>query len=84
MNAAVILARAKAAGLTVSVAGDRLRLTAAARPADYLLHELAGAKPELMALLADDSQREMLAGSITTSRWPSAEIQSSSRKDRKR
>ncbi len=51
MTAAAILARAEAAGLAVEADGDRLRLIAAARPADALLHELAGAKAELLALL---------------------------------
>ncbi len=51
MIAAAILARAEAAGLAVEADGDLLRLIAAARPGDALLHELAGAKAELLALL---------------------------------
>ncbi len=51
MTAAAILARAKAAGLTVEADGDRLRLVASAPPPPALLHDLAGAKAELLALL---------------------------------
>lgn len=51
MNAAAILARAEAAGVTVKAAGDRLRLVATAPPPPALLHDLAGAKAELLALL---------------------------------
>ncbi len=59
MNAAAILARAKSAGVRLEVAGDRLRLTAAAPPPPALLHEVAGAKAELLALLegrADEAE----------------------------
>jgi hypothetical protein len=58
MTAAAILARAEAAGMTVQAAGDRLRLTAHAPPPPGLLHDLAGAKAALLALLerrADDA-----------------------------
>ncbi len=51
MTAAAILAHAEAAGVRVEVAGDRLRLIAAAPPTPNLLHELAGAKAEVLALL---------------------------------
>jgi hypothetical protein len=51
MTAAAILARAEAAGVTIEAAGDRLRLVATAPPQPALLHDLAGAKAELLALL---------------------------------
>jgi hypothetical protein len=51
MTAAAILARAEAAGVMVRLAGDRLALVAATPPPPALLHDLAGAKVELLALL---------------------------------
>jgi hypothetical protein len=51
MIAAAILARAEAAGMTVQADGERLMLTAAAPPPTALLHDLAGAKAEILALL---------------------------------
>ena len=51
MNAAAILARAEEAGATVQAAGDRLRLISAAPLPPALLHDLAGVKAELLALL---------------------------------
>ncbi len=51
MTAAALLARAEAAGVRVEAAGDRLRLTAPRPPPPALLHDLAGAKAELLALL---------------------------------
>ncbi len=50
---AALLARAEAAGLTLEAQGDRLRLVAAAPPPLALLHDLAGAKAELLDLLAE-------------------------------
>jgi len=52
MTAAAILARAEAAGVSVTIDGDRLRLTAPAPACTVLMHDLAGAKAEVMALLA--------------------------------
>jgi hypothetical protein len=51
MTAAALLARAEAAGVRLEAAGDRLRLLAAKPPPPALLHDLAGAKGELLALL---------------------------------
>jgi hypothetical protein len=51
MTAAAILARAEAAGISVAIDGDRLRLTAPAPACTVLMHALAGAKAELLALL---------------------------------
>ena len=51
VTAATILARAEAAGVTVEASGDRLRLASNAPPPAALLHDLAGAKAELLALL---------------------------------
>ena len=51
MNAAMLLAKAKAAGVTVEADGNRLRLTSATPPPIALMHDLAGAKAELLALL---------------------------------
>ncbi len=51
MTTAALLARAEAAGLTVDADGDRLRLRAAAPPPPALLHDLAGRKADLLALL---------------------------------
>jgi len=51
MTAAAILARAAAAGVSVAIDGDRLRLTAPAPACTVLMHALAGAKAEVMALL---------------------------------
>ncbi len=68
MTASAILARAEAAGLTVEAAGDRLWLSAPERPSDALLHELAGAKAELLALLQVNAHR-------TTQAEPSAHRQ---------
>ncbi len=53
MTAAAILARAVAAGVTVTAAGDRLRLVAPTSPDPALLHALAGVKDELLDLLAE-------------------------------
>jgi hypothetical protein len=51
MTAAAILARAHAAGVTVEADGGRLRLTAPIPAPTGLMHDLAGAKAELLALL---------------------------------
>jgi hypothetical protein len=51
MTAAALLARAEAAGVRLEAAGDRLRLVSAKSPPPALLHDLAGAKAELLALL---------------------------------
>ena len=51
MTAAAILARARAAGVTVEADGGRLRLTAHSPAPTALMHDLAGAKAELLALL---------------------------------
>ena len=51
MNATAILATAEAAGVRVEAAGDRLRLIAAKPPPPGLLHDLAGAKGEVLVLL---------------------------------
>jgi hypothetical protein len=53
MTAAAILARAVAAGVTVQADGGSLRLVAAAPPSPDLLHDLAGAKTEVLDLLAE-------------------------------
>ncbi len=53
MNAVAVLARADAAGVTVEADGDRLRLVAAAAPPMALLHDLAGAKADILDLLAE-------------------------------
>ncbi len=55
MTAAGILAHASAAGVTMEADGDRLRLVAAAPPPLALLHDLAGAKGEILDLLAERS-----------------------------
>ena len=51
MTAATLLAGAEATGVHVQAAGDRLRLTSPRPPPPALLHDLAGAKAELLALL---------------------------------
>jgi hypothetical protein len=51
MTAAAILARAAAAGVSVTIDGDRLRLTAPDPACTVLMHDLAGAKAEVIALL---------------------------------
>lgn len=49
-----LLTRAEAAGTALAAAGDRLRMRAQAPPDPALLHALAGAKTELLALLRGD------------------------------
>jgi len=56
MNAAMLLARAKAAGVTVNADGNRLRLTSTTPAPTALMHDLAGAKAELLALLECQSE----------------------------
>jgi hypothetical protein len=51
MRAADLLARAEMAGVTLQAAGTRLLLASNTPPPMALLHELAGAKPELLELL---------------------------------
>jgi hypothetical protein len=48
---AALLARAEAAGVRVEAEGDRLMLTAIMPPPAALLHDMAGAKAEVLALL---------------------------------
>jgi len=66
--AAAALARAEAAGVLVKAEGDRLRLVASAPPPPALLHDLAGAKVELLALLerrADEAaEREAIQNEL--------------------
>ncbi len=58
MTAAAILARAEAAGVRVEAVGERLRLTAPSPPPPALLHDLAGAKAELLAVLQAKADEE--------------------------
>jgi hypothetical protein len=51
-----LLARAKAAGITLRAEGNQLRLSAPAPPDPSLLHDLAAAKPELLALLTPKNE----------------------------
>ena len=51
MTAAVILARAESAGVTLQAAGDRLLLSAPAPPPLALLRDLACVKADLLDLL---------------------------------
>ena len=51
MTATAILARAEAAGMTLHADAGRLRMTAPALPPLALLHDLAGAKADLLDLL---------------------------------
>ena len=51
MTTAALLTRAEAAGVRVEAAGNRLRLTAPSPPPPALLHDLAGAKLELLLML---------------------------------
>jgi hypothetical protein len=60
MTAADALARARAAGLSLTVSDDRIRWLGA-RPSEGLLAELRAHKPELLALLADNERRDLAA-----------------------
>ena len=66
MTAAVILARAESAGVTLQAAGDRLLLSAPAPPPLALLRDLACVKADLLDLLqcrADEAaEREAIQG----------------------
>jgi hypothetical protein len=64
----VILARAEAAGVTVEADGDRLRLRAAVPPPPTLLHDMAGAKADLLDLLAERAATFPDAGTAGSSR----------------
>jgi hypothetical protein len=53
MNAGLVLSKARAAGIEVTVDGDSLVLRAAAKPPDNLIAVLSQHKPEILRLLRD-------------------------------
>jgi TubC N-terminal docking domain len=57
MGARDLLNGLAGAGLTLKVEGDRLLIRPASKLTDDLRHALRSAKPELLALLADDAER---------------------------
>ena len=67
MKAAVIIKDAAAAGVQISLDGDKITLKAKAKPSDELLVKLKAQKAEIVSLLA---ARQFLAAVRTI--WPEA------------
>ena len=73
MTAAAALARAHAAGLTLTAVGDRLRWRGP-KPAPGLLSELRAHKPELIALLADRERHALAVALLVTAERGAAAV----------